>query len=85
MRNRIDGFAMVLFIVLGFAAIRRLDIARHRDWMKHSYAIAMGTDTQSLTYIPSVLVVGMPGELSRALLMGAGWAISLAVAEWVIC
>jgi hypothetical protein len=30
------------------------------------------------------LIAGPPTELSRALLMGAGWVINLAVAEWAI-
>jgi hypothetical protein len=30
------------------------------------------------------MIAGKPSELSRALLMGAGWVINLAVAEWVI-
>ena len=33
------GSAMVVTIVLGFAAIRRRDIARHRAWMIRSYAL----------------------------------------------
>jgi hypothetical protein len=30
------------------------------------------------------IIAGPPSVLSRALLMGAGWAINLAVAEWAI-
>jgi uncharacterized membrane protein len=78
------GSAMVLCIVLGFAAIRRRDITRHRAWMVRGYAIGLGAGTQVLTHLPWVLVLGPPGELNRGLLMGAGWAINLAVAEWVI-
>ena len=37
-----------------------------------------------LTHLPWVLILGPPGELPRALLMGAGWVINLAVAEWII-
>ena len=36
------GTAMVVSLVLGFAAIRRRDIARHRAWMIRGYAIALG-------------------------------------------
>jgi uncharacterized membrane protein YozB (DUF420 family) len=78
------GCAMVISIVLGFAAIRRRDIARHRAWMIRGYAIAQGAGTQVLIYLPWTLVLGAPGEFSRALLLGAGWAINLAVAEWII-
>jgi uncharacterized membrane protein len=78
------GSAMTLFIVLGIAAIRRRDIARHRAWMMRGYAIGLGAGTQALTHLPWLLFPGIQGELTRALLMGAGWAINLAVAEWII-
>ena len=78
------GSAMVLFICLGFAAIRRRDIARHRAWMMRGYAIGLGAGTQALTHLPWFLFEGIQGELSRALLMAAGWIINLAVAEAVI-
>jgi len=78
------GSAMVAFICLGFAAIRRLDIARHRAWMIRGYALGLGASTQALTHLPWFLFEGMHSELSRALLMGAGWAINLVMAEWII-
>ena len=78
------GSAMVLFICLGFAAIRRRDIARHRAWMMRGYAIGLGAGTKALTHLPWFLFEGIQGELSRALLMGAGWAINLAAAELII-
>ena len=78
------GSAMTLFIVLGVAAIRRRDIARHRAWMMRSYALGLGAGTQALTHLPWFLFPGIQGELTRALLMGAGWAINLAVAECII-
>ncbi len=78
------GSAMVLFICLGFAAIRRRDIARHSAWMMRCYALVLGTGTQALTHLPWFLFPGIQGELTRALLMGAGWIINLVVAEAVI-
>ena len=80
----VAGSAMVLFICLGFAAIRRQDIPRHRAWMMRGYALGLGAGTQGFTHLPYFLFEGIQGELSRALLMGAGWAINLAVAEWLI-
>ena len=41
---------MALAIVLGLAAIRRRDIARHRAWMIRGYAIGLGAGTQALTH-----------------------------------
>lgn len=78
------GLAMVVSIVLGFAAIRRGDVRGHRAWMMRSYAIALGAGTQVLTLGAGELIAGPPSELSRALLMGAGWVINLVVAEWAI-
>ena len=78
------GSAMVVSIVLGFAAIRRGDVIRHRAWMMRGYAIGLGAGTQVLTLLVGEVIAGPPSELSRALLMGAGWVINLAVAEWVI-
>ncbi|MBK9715657.1 MAG: DUF2306 domain-containing protein [Kouleothrix sp.] len=78
------GSAMLLSILLGAAAIRRRDFARHGEWMLRGYALGMGAGTQPLTLLAGALIVGPPSELSRALLMGAAWAINLAVAEWAI-
>jgi uncharacterized membrane protein len=78
------GSAMVVCIVLGFATIRRGEVSQHRAWMTRAYAIGLGAGTQALTLAAGEIIAGPPGELSRALLMGAGWVINLAVAEWAI-
>ncbi|MEV8634857.1 DUF2306 domain-containing protein [Streptosporangium sp. NPDC051023] len=80
----IFGSAMLLSVVLGFAAIRRRDVARHRAWMIRGYAIGLSVDTQALTLLLWFLIFGTPGEIPKALLMGASWMINLAVAEWII-
>jgi hypothetical protein len=78
------GSAMVGSIVLGFTTIRRGNVRRHRAWMARGYAIGLGAGTQALTLAAGELILGPPGELSRALLMGAAWVINLAVVEWAI-
>jgi len=78
------GSGMVVSIVLGFAAIRRGNVARHRAWMMRGYAIGLGAGTQVLTLLVGSLIAGPPTELSGALLNGAGWVINLAIAEWSI-
>ncbi|MDL2339637.1 MAG: DUF2306 domain-containing protein [Pseudomonadota bacterium] len=78
------GSAMVLFICLGLAAIRRRDIPRHRAWMMRGYALGLGAGTQVLTHLPWFLFPNIQGELTRALFMGAGWVINLAVVEWFL-
>jgi uncharacterized membrane protein len=78
------GSAMAVSIVLGFAAIRRGDIARHRAWMMRGYAIGVAAGTQALTQAPWLLAVGPFDKLGKALMMLAAWMINLAVAEWFI-
>jgi hypothetical protein len=77
------GSAMVLAIVLGFLAIRRRDVTRHRAWMIRAYAIALAAGAQVFTLGIGEAIVGK-GDTSNALFAGAGWVINLAVAEWVI-
>jgi uncharacterized membrane protein len=78
------GSAMAVCLVLGVVAIRRRDVIRHRAWMTRGYAIGLGAGTQVLTLLPLSIVTETPDELSRALLVIAGWVINLAVAEWII-
>jgi hypothetical protein len=78
------GWAMAASIVLGIVAIRRRDVGGHRAWIMRAYAIGMGAGTQVVVHLPWFLIAGVPGELARALLMGAGCAINLAVAGWII-
>jgi uncharacterized membrane protein len=78
------GSAMAVSIVLAVAAIRRRDFALHGAWMTRAYAIGLGAGTQVLTHLPWFILVGKPGESSRAMLMGAGWIINVLVAESII-
>lgn len=78
------GSAMIVSIVLSYAAIRRGNVTKHRAWMMRGYAIGLGAGTQALVLMAGEMIAGKPGELSRALLMGAAWVINLAVAEWAI-
>ncbi|MFS8102633.1 DUF2306 domain-containing protein [Lentzea alba] len=78
------GTAWVVFIVLGFAAIRRRDVTGHRAWMIRGFAIGLGGGTQAVTLGTWLVAVGTPDRLAKALLMLAAWLINLAVAEWII-
>lgn len=78
------GSAMVASLVLAVVGVRRRDFAMHRDWMMRGYALGIGAGTQVLTNLPWVIAFGTPSPQVRAVLMGAGWAINLAVAEWFI-
>jgi uncharacterized membrane protein SirB2 len=80
----IFGSAMVVFIVLGFIAVRRRNYVRHSQWMSRAYAIGIAQGSIVLIYIPWILLVGPVDELTRALQLGASWVLSLAVAEYFI-
>jgi uncharacterized membrane protein len=70
-------------LVLGLAAVRGGDVARHRAWMTRAYALALGAGTQVLTGAFRSAFLG-GGVLPNDLSMGAAWAINLVVAEYVI-
>lgn len=80
----IFGFGMLFCLVFGLNSICRRDFDQHRNWMMRSYAIGMGAGTQALTQLPLVLIVGTPGELPHALLMGGAWITNLLFAEWIL-
>jgi uncharacterized membrane protein len=77
------GSGLAASIVLGFVAIRRGDVTRHRAWMTRAYALALGAGTQVFTKGIGGAVFGL-SPLTMDLSLGAGWVINLAVAEWVI-
>jgi uncharacterized membrane protein len=77
------GSGMAACVVLGFAAIRRGDVLRHRAWMTRAYALALGAGTQAFTQGLGSALFGT-SVLVRDLMLGAGWVINLAVAELVI-
>jgi uncharacterized membrane protein len=79
------GSAMLASIVLGIDAIRQRKFGLHGEWMTRAYAIGLGAGTQVLTHLPWLLFSeSKPGELPRAVMMGAGWVINIVVAELVI-
>ncbi|MDQ6686772.1 MAG: DUF2306 domain-containing protein [Actinomycetota bacterium] len=77
------GSGMAISIILGLAAIRRRDITRHRAWMTRAYALALGAGTQAFT-VGFGKAAFRSGVVRTDLMMGAGWAINLAAAEWII-
>jgi uncharacterized membrane protein len=77
------GFAMAASIVLGFAAIRRSDIAAHRVWMIRGYALGLGAGTQVFTQGIGEALFGT-SDLSTGISVASGWVINAVVAEWVI-
>jgi uncharacterized membrane protein len=78
------GWSMVAAILLAVAALRRRDFKAHGAWMLRAYALGQGAGTQVLTHLPWFIFVGLPGPVSRAALMTAGWLINIAVVEWLL-
>jgi predicted membrane protein DUF2306 len=78
------GTAMLLSLVLGLAAVRQRNFVRHSAWMTRAYAIALGAGTQAVVGLTWILLVGPTDVPTRAVLLGAGWVINVAVAEYVI-
>lgn len=79
----IFGSAMAASLILGFQAIRRHDLVRHRAWMTRAYALALGAGTQAFTIGIGQGIFGKT-ELTTDLSTAAGWIINLTVAEYVI-
>ncbi len=77
------GAGMTASVVVGVAAIRHGDVARHRAWMTRAYALALGAGTQVFTGAIGPALVGS-SVLANDAMMGAAWVINLAVAEIVI-
>jgi Predicted membrane protein (DUF2306) len=75
---------MAVSLCLGLAAAVSRDIPVHRAWMMRAYALGLGAGTQALTHLPWFLFPSIQGEVARTVLMGAGWAINIAIAEWFI-
>ncbi|MBV8221143.1 MAG: DUF2306 domain-containing protein [Solirubrobacterales bacterium] len=74
---------MAACLLLGFAAVRRRDIAAHRAWMIRAYAIGLAAGTQVFTQGIGGAIFGT-GVLAADLAKGAGWVINLAIAERAI-
>ncbi|WP_304452324.1 DUF2306 domain-containing protein [Nocardiopsis sp. YSL2] len=78
------GTAMAVALVLACVEVRRRNIPRHRAWVIRGYAIGQGAGTQVFTHLPLLLSGAEVTEPARALAMGAGWVVNIAVAEWII-
>ena len=67
-----------------FIAIRRRDIARHREWMIRMIAMAIGIGTVRLVSVGIVLLVRATFVTQFVLSMWIGWVLSIALAElWI--
>lgn len=76
----------VMGLDLSVAQVAALDVRTEgwdRAWMIRAYAIGLAAGTQVFTEGLGSALAGT-GQLRADLSKGAGWAINLAVAEWLI-
>jgi len=74
---------MLWSLLLAVQAVRRRDFRTHGAWMMRAYAVGLGAGTQAFTLGFGQGVFGTT-PLTTAVFQAAGWAVNLAVAEWVI-
>ena len=78
-------FGMFFFTAatLALMAIRRGDIARHREWIIRTFAAALGVSMIRLVAIPfAIFVEDM--KIGGLLAFWIGWVLTLALAEtWI--
>lgn len=78
------GSAMAGWLVQGYLAARRRDIATHSAAMIRACAVGLGAGTQALTQLPYFLILGRPEQSTIDVMMLGAWLINLLVAEWII-
>jgi uncharacterized membrane protein len=83
----IFGGWFLLAAARAWRAIRRRDVARHREWMIRMFAIGIGISVIRMAGLANLLVTGPESinQLNFALDLWVGWLLSAAVAElWII-
>lgn len=78
------GGAILASLALGVRSLVVRDFAAHGVWMLRAYALGLGAGTQVFTHVPWFVFPEIRGETTRAVLMGAGWAVNLVVCEAVL-
>jgi hypothetical protein len=78
------GTYMLVCLVLAVRALMQRSYSAHGAWMTRAYALGIAAGTQAIALIPGSILFGASDETSRAVAMGAAWAINLGVAEVVI-
>ena len=78
------GTSMLISLALAIRALVRHRYVVHGAWMTRAYALGVAAGTQAIVLIPGSLIFGSDDQTSRAVAMGAAWALNLGVAELVI-
>jgi hypothetical protein len=80
------GLLFIIFGARGYAAIRRRDVLRHREWMIRMFALGIAISVIRVIGMVNVMMFGTEAIQPRgfALSLWFGWLLSLAVAElWI--
>lgn len=82
------GFALLALAWLytgaqALAAIRRGQVARHRDWMLRNFALTLGAVTLRIQ-LPAALAIGLPFEMVYPAIAWLAWVPNLVLAEWLL-
>ncbi|MBK8085395.1 MAG: DUF2306 domain-containing protein [Devosia sp.] len=66
------GIALGVALAMAMLAIRKRDVARHRNWMIRAYAIGMGATAVTMVFLPVYAITGVPpaGLVSDVLFLG---------------
>ena len=79
--------ALLVAIAVGFVAIRRRQIARHREWMIRVFAFATAIATIRIAFAAIDVALtqsGMPPPDQFMFSVWTGWLVTLAAAEaWI--
>jgi uncharacterized membrane protein len=82
-----SGGLLVIAVCRGFLAIRRRQVARHREWMIRVFALAIAISTVRVVAVPldvALTPAGFRPQTLFAISVWTGWIITLGVAElWI--
>lgn len=80
----VAGLWFVHCAVRAYLAIRRRDVARHREWMLRMMAIAYGIAVVRLVFLAIVIIAPMDPMALGAPSFWLGWLVSAVSTEWWI-
>jgi uncharacterized membrane protein len=80
----VAGALFLLALVRAFVAIRRGDVARHREWMIRMFSIGLGIATVRVVGLLLLVVTRSSFQESAGAVFWLGWVSTFAVAEvWI--
>lgn len=82
--NVLFGAWLIIAVVFGFRAIRRLDILRHRQWMIRAYATGLAVATIRLVFFTVFLLIGDFGDAWLPMMVWGSFLLHTFMAELII-